>query len=116
MKHWTIVILVLVIGLGVNAAQAQNRNNSKGEVMAQKWEYRILYRNRSLDKQSQYANKATEWEYLEEGKSIGKLDINAKLRELGDNGWELVGISALSANPMIPGFSTEETWVFKRAK
>ncbi len=84
--------------------------------MAQKWEYKTLYRSRFAKRESGTILQPTEWEYQEDGKTIGALDIHHKLRELGDAGWELVDISARSSNPNIPGYSTEETWIFKRMK
>jgi hypothetical protein len=54
MKYVLSLILVFLLsGAGASTVNAQDAKNSHlkgGAVMAQKWEYKILYRNRSLDK------------------------------------------------------------------
>lgn len=69
----------------------------------QKWEYKIVNRERSFGLFSDYS-----WD----------IDIEAMLPELGEEGWELVNVipesSAWGENNS--GTTTEEKWIFKRAK
>lgn len=84
--------------------------------MAQQWEYKVLFLTRYAKADSVSTLAATPWAYNEDGTSLGSANIYVKLRELGDAGWELTGISSRSGAPGHPGFSTEEIWVFKRPK
>jgi hypothetical protein len=47
---------------------------------------------------------------------MGTIDIIVKSKELGKAGWELMDIATRSAHPNHAVFTTEETWIFKRAK
>lgn len=110
----TVFMCVMAVAMP-GAGHAEASNQIKGESMAQKWEYKTLYRLRYAKREGNIF-QPTEWDYMEDGKKIGTLDIQVKLRELGEAGWELVGMSPRSSNPNNPGYSSEETWVFKRAK
>jgi hypothetical protein len=85
----------------------------------QKWEYVLVARSRGwvndYDKR-----KASDW----------SVDIVKKLVELGDEGWELVAVTARSSylggdhssresvniSYDYAGFTSDEVWVFKRPK
>ena len=81
-----------------------------------KWEYKTLFLTRYAKPESVSRTAATPWNYVEDGANLGSIDVLAKLRDLGEAGWELTGISSRSGNPSNPGFSTEEIWVFKRPR
>lgn len=66
----------------------------------QKWEYLALTRTRDKGLLS-----IGSW----------KEDVVPRLPELGDQGWELVAVSA-QAGVMGSGTTTSEEWVFKRPK
>ena len=87
-------------------------------------ECRLWYRNRNT-----YSFSATEIvfppvfytaggrEYIKDGqKNLVTIDIIVKSKELGEAGWELMDIASRSAHPNHAVFTTEETWIFKRAK
>jgi hypothetical protein len=91
--------------------------------MAQKWEYKVVLRWRDIIQTSLQAYQIQEWIYYEDGKEIGKIDMLAKLKELGEAGWELVSILPQASNIgtqynayAFTGATTEATWVFKRPK
>lgn len=69
----------------------------------QKWEYKIILRQR-------HTGLFSNWEWDN--------DIEAILPELGEEGWELVSVvpesSAWGENNS--GVTTEEKWVFKRPR
>jgi hypothetical protein len=73
----------------------------------QKWEYRIITRTRQASEN-----------VLNFAVSNWNLDIASQLPSLGEDGWELVAISARSGQtgPRHTGTTTEEDWVFKRPK
>jgi hypothetical protein len=70
---------------------------------AQPWEYKLVQRSRALAEGS-----AQDWD----------IDIAAQLPALGDEGWELVAISAHSSqgHAAHAGVTSDEVWVFKRPR
>jgi len=83
----------------------------------QKWDYKLLHRVRDVPN----FNGPGKYELFEDGKSIGKsVDTLAKLKELGDAGWELVAVSSSSGIPGstggFSGITTQEVWVLKQPK
>ena len=66
------------------------------------WEYKLLERSRSYKLFGGHTN------WLQ--------DIHNALSDLGKEGWELVSVITRSSNAGVPsaGFTTDETWVFKR--
>ncbi|MEW6028744.1 MAG: hypothetical protein ACOYZ8_00800 [Chloroflexota bacterium] len=89
-----------------------------------KWEYKTIVRERGWDKDKTTPkaawSAATNW----------NVDIDKTLKELGEEGWELVAVTSRSnylggfregsnwVNYMgdYAGFTSHETWVFKRPK
>lgn len=69
----------------------------------QKWEYKVITCKREIGIFSNY-----EWDN----------DIESMLPDLGEDGWELINVipesSAWGENNS--GSTTEEKWIFKRAK
>lgn len=89
--------------------------------MAQKWDYKHFLRSRNVVGTMLGGLKMDEWDVAEDGKSIGKgVDILAKSKELGNQGWELVSVTSRSTFPgqagTLAGVTTEELWVFKLLK
>lgn len=84
----------------------------------QKWEYKTIVRSRGWDKPKRGGllgcayMAATDWD----------LDPNSFLKELGDDGWELVAVTPRSSvlggtgEVDYAGFISQELWVFKRPK
>ncbi|HEX8220511.1 MAG TPA: hypothetical protein VF914_15050 [Chloroflexia bacterium] len=84
----------------------------------QKWEYLTVMRRRGWkdNENGEVWHGADSWD----------MNIKEKLVELGEQGWELVAISArspiLGGKPSVhggldyAGFTGEEQWVFKRPK
>ena len=85
------------------------------------WEYKTVYRSRGwdVDKPGDPKNSwmaGTDWD----------IDIEKKLKELGEEGWELVAVTPRSGylggkwsgyvSVDFAGFTSEELWVFKREK
>lgn len=66
--------------------------------MHQKWEYKIVLRERDSAYQ-QWSN-----------------EVNVILPELGEEGWELVAISFRDNQSMGNSARQQEVWVFKRPK
>jgi len=105
----------------------------------QHWEYKIVFRSRVWEPLTKGVpvQKATDWKN-HIGETEIKKDIDKILAELGQEGWELVGISSNSdflgayysyenrtvtgtGSIHIPsqdfaGYTTSEKWVFKRPK
>jgi hypothetical protein len=73
----------------------------------QKWEYRILLRQRSITRS-------------EDTDLIGQWDKNIipELPALGEEGWELVTVVSRSSDSALGrgGVTTEEQWILKRPK
>lgn len=72
-----------------------------------------------------YVSEAPKWDYLQiirnrmpqPGEWAGPWDTDVPLEKLGDTGWELVSITALSsAGNMCAGNHDTEKWTFKRPK
>ena len=94
----------------------------------QKWEYKIIFRTRAWKDaaRGEYFHWPSEWKvWYEDAKELpSPVDMAAKLRELGMQGWELVNVVPLAsvigaeAARMEPrdfaGYTTDEKWVFKR--
>jgi hypothetical protein len=103
----------------MGAGYAQGRGTGKGESMAQKWEYKVLSRARTVEYTDliRSGTKISDWTYAEDGQDIGKQDLVVKLRELGDAGWELVSAIPLSAaTGDFGGLTSHVLWTFKRPK
>jgi hypothetical protein len=79
-----------------------------------KWEYKTIYRSRGWDKDKEYPKApwmyATDW----------NIDIDKTLKELGDEGWELVAVTPRSSymggqggtlTKDFAGFTSDEVWV-----
>ncbi|HVY08184.1 MAG TPA: hypothetical protein VHB46_19570 [Burkholderiales bacterium] len=74
------------------------------------WEYKTFARTREFSS----SGKAKDW----------NIDIQAKLAELGDQGWELVSygprcdMALYTGHPGSYGFgaTTSDIWIFKRPK
>ena len=102
----------------------------------QKWEYKTLYRMRTTRLQDNVLWGDEWYAWLEDDKEISnKTDIDIKIRQLGEQGWELVTVAPRSGmaggihsaknilggrlpspSSDFAGFSSEELWVFKRPK
>jgi hypothetical protein len=87
----------------------------------QKWEYLPILRSRVWDaiESKGLLGKSTDWY---KGTNWN-MDIIQKLKELGDQGWELVSVTprssylgSNSAGSDFAGFTSDELWVFKRPK
>jgi hypothetical protein len=100
----------------------------------QKWEYLYIFRNRGWEDKG----KGQDWHYPAEWKNIilkstGREEFTSEkflgaVTKLGNEGWELVDISPRSdylggherwngpVSNDYAGFTTNETWVFKRPK
>jgi hypothetical protein len=95
---------------------------SKGDYMAQKWEYRFIKGERypvnkrekgDNEKFSEYENRLT---LSESHKILNDYSIDVLSGELGKEGWELVTVvtRSLAESAETVGMTTEELWVFKR--
>ena len=93
----------------------------------QKWDYKTLYRGRGwkpFDGDVVSHASAGEWDYwAEDDTEIPMIrNIERKIKELGQQGWELVEIVTRSSyfggkstlNKDFAGLTTGELWVFKR--
>jgi hypothetical protein len=89
----------------------------------QKWEYMFLVRSRGFSTDKDHPKAP--WQVG----SNWNVDMDKKLAELGDQGWELVTVSPrssyLGGREVIggggvtldyAGYTSEEVWVFKRPK
>jgi len=122
-----VLILAIALCFGGWVAQAQ-RSSSPAR---QTWEYKTILRSRSFVPSEENPIRAAEWEsWSENGKRLpSPVDIGAKLKELGEQGWELTSVTPRSSllgghessdeggvSADYAGFTTDETWVFKRVK
>lgn len=117
MNNWSKIALIFMLTISVMVSHAVTAEHSIAGVSAQKWEYKVIFRYRDANYMGAETYRAADWTYIEDGtKELGTIDIIIKTKELGEAGWELAEISARSGNPNFPGFTTEETWIFKRPK
>ena len=117
MNSWIKLTLISILTISVMVSHAVTAEHSIAGVAAQKWEYKVIFRYRDANYMGAETYRAADWTYDEDGtKELGTIDIIIKTKELGEAGWELAEISARSGNPNFSGFTTEETWIFKRAK
>lgn len=76
-----------------------------------KWEYAWLHRVRGIKKSGLFGEyklrDSEEWE---------PPDIESKIKQLGNEGWELVAVVPRSSfgGEVGAGFTSNELWVFKR--
>jgi hypothetical protein len=90
----------------------------------QKWEYLYILRSRSSDEPKSGKNygEPTAWENQicssTEKREFTYTDLSDALKQLGEEGWELVAISPRSSyfGVAASGFTNHEIWVFKRPK
>ncbi len=87
--------------------------------MAQKWEYKFVQRVRDIAGTAAAAG----WKVYDDGKSMGIMggDVAVLSAKLGEEGWELVSVTPRSSTVSLhgtqtAGVTTDELWVFKRAK
>jgi hypothetical protein len=80
----------------------------------QKWENKIVYRTREITAQKSGWHYVGNWDIK---------DIEARLRSLGAEGWELVSawprsdVGSTTTNwggSIVAGMTTAEVWMFKR--
>src|SRR5438876_1260428 len=90
-----VLILAIALCFGGWVAQAQ-RSSSPAR---QTWEYKTILRSRSFVPSEENPIRAAEWEsWSENGKRLASpVDIGAKLKELGEQGWELTSVTARSS-------------------
>ena len=97
----------------------------------QTWEYKTVLRSRGFAAAEENHSRAAAWDsWAEDGKTLPTpVNITAKLTQLGEQGWELVSVTPRSSllggyessdeggvSADYAGFTTDETWVFKRLK
>ncbi len=119
-----VFVLLFMCVMAVSApvgGYAQMPNKIKGESMAQKWEYKVILRYRTAKDDERgyvFGIAVSDWLYKEDGKEAGSLDMVAKLKELGESGWELVSVvpQSTSVGEAYAGFTSEVIWLFKRPK
>ena len=87
----------------------------------QTWEYKTIYRSRGYREIERNAKVqwADDWAlYDSDGTKLSTNNIVKASNEFGKEGWDLVAISPRSGmiSPFgsVAGFTSEETWVFKR--
>ena len=73
----------------------------------QKWEYKIIERNRLKQVAGVSTAVIGEWD-----REITLLDLD----DLGNEGWELAGISQQSEPSTTRSAITKERWIFKRLR
>ena len=113
------VALLLMIGLGAQVIDVRAGENPPRAVIAQKWEYKIIGRVRTVNAVGNYT--LSDWKIYDDGRAMsGDTDIIALITRLGEAGWELVSVlpraSFATQNAPIAGVTTEEIYFFKRAK
>ena len=82
----------------------------------QGWEYKIVHRGRGVEEGGNWY-VGSPWET----RNHHTPDLGTILRELGDEGWELVGISTRAnigsrIGGNVAGMTTDEVLIFKRPK
>lgn len=89
--------------------------SSKASVAVQKWEYKAI-----LCQRSGFGGVVWQVTDASNGKSLGKLkdlDIAELLNKLGEEGWDLVSVAPRSSHSHdAAGVTSDEFWIFKRAK
>jgi hypothetical protein len=84
----------------------------------QQWEYKAIHRTRGAGKDASGAWWAAPWD-------VPWATLEERLAQLGAQGWELVAIvpgadmvtgSGADMQRDFTGFTTSQTWVFKRPK
>lgn len=90
----------------------------KEELERQRWEYTFLSRSRGIKGSAGAALGALVGATRDYAEATLWDDLESKANDLGENGWELVGIVPRSsiAGTVGAGFTTDELWVFKRPK
>jgi hypothetical protein len=104
-----VVIALLCLAGWTVHAQLQRSNSAR-----QSWEYRWISVARVVK-----SNEA--WSvWAEDDKPLpGPVTITAKIKELGDQGWELVSVTPISSNSCgqdCAGFTSQITYTLKRPK
>ena len=109
--YLTLVVAALLCLAGWTA-QAQLQRSSSGR---QTWDYKWISLARA-------ANTGEDWSiWLEDDKPLrGPVAIALKIKELGDQGWELVAVTPYSNHSCgsqdCAGFTSQITYYFKRPK
>ena len=108
-----------------------NGYGQRTSIKRQTWEYKTVLRSRGFAAAEEKLQRAAVWDSWAEDKQplAAPVDITAKLTQLGDQGWELVSVTPRSSllgghetseeggvSSDYAGFTTDETWVFKRLK
>jgi hypothetical protein len=110
----TAVVLLALAGCGTFGPKAG--------AAKQLWEYKSIVRARAFPTGNSVdaAVAATDWtQWYEDGQPIAApADPLAKVNQLGSQGWELITITPRSslASNWTAGTTSDETWLFKRAK
>ena len=125
-KLYLSLVVVAVLCLGGWIGYGQRTSSAR-----QTWEYKTIHRSRGFAAAEENLQRAGEWDsWAEDGKRLPTpVDITAKLTQLGVQGWELVSVTPRSSllgghessdeggvSADYAGFTTDETWVFKRLK
>lgn len=92
----------------------QENSLEKNRETLQRWEYKFLYRERSLKSDSYFGSTVV----VMEAAKWNPRDLESQVKKLGEEGWELISVVPRSSfgGPDEAGFTTDETWVFKRPK
>ncbi len=125
-KLYLSLVVVAVLCLGGWIGYGQRTSSVR-----QTWEYKTILRSRGFAAGEENLQRAAEWSsWAEDKKPLPTpVDITAKLTQLGEQGWELVSVTPRSSllgghessdeggvSADYAGFTTDETWVFKRLK
>lgn len=127
-----VVVAVLCLTGGMTYGQKRTGNSAEqksGGSARQTWEYKVIFRYRGFEgaRQGENFQRAGDWyAWSDNAKDLPTpVDMVEKLTELGDQGWELVSVTARSgylggleihAAGDFAGFTSDEIWVFKRPK
>jgi hypothetical protein len=118
-------IAVLLAITSINGKIA-NSITANAQVQNRTWEYKTISRFRDFgmdgitDRDSYRLHFASPWNlWDEDGIRLGRqVKMPQKVKEMGQQGWELVAIEARSgtASSVYSGATNEEMWIFKRFK
>ena len=117
MKNQFYLAAIVIALLSLSILTAAGKQTGR-----QAWEYKDIVASRTFTAPDTtngavWANDWNQW--AEDGKALpAPVNMLAKLKDLGDQGWELVSVTPTSsaAGTWISGATTHEIWLFKRPK
>ena len=113
-KLYVPVIIAAMVFLSIWIAYGQGQKNTPGR---QAWEYKSIIIVRAARTNAEFSDWAETSGEVAKQLSL-PISVPAKLKDLGDQGWELVSVTPVSNNtcPECGGFTSQISYWLKRPK